>query len=175
MEEKPLEKLEPLEQSKTRSKWGGARPNSGPKPKADTLKALKKQFREYFTEEEIEEVMADVKAQRKEKPEILKMTVEQIFGKAPQSVNLDVNAQVTIVALEGDIKNLLHDNPGDQATEASFDALQDGGRQANDSDSQPVTDIQADSSTAEATSMVGGIYAAREVLDGCLSGSDESE
>lgn len=175
MQEQPVKKLELLEQSPTVSKWGGARPNSGPKPKADTLKAVKKQFREYFTEEDIADVMFKVKAQMDNKPEILKLAVEQIFGKAPQSINMDMNAQVTISTLENSIKDLLYDTSRDQASEVGGDTLQDGRGEADGVDTQSAQDLSVDRAASEAASLASGLHATREILDGCLSGTDESE
>lgn len=73
---------------------GGRQPGAG-RPKGSTKRPV---FRDYFTEKEILEVVARAKEQCKTKPDILKMVIEQLFGKAPQTV--DMNANVSIMPSE---------------------------------------------------------------------------
>lgn len=46
------------------------------------------QIRDYVTKEEIAELVEVAKKQAKNKPELLKFLLEQVFGKAAQSVDL---------------------------------------------------------------------------------------
>lgn len=56
-----------------------ANPNGRPK---------RKTFRDYFTEEEELDLINKIK-QVSDKPEILKLTVEQLFGKPRQNIGID--------------------------------------------------------------------------------------
>ena len=58
--------------------WNG-NPNGRPKGKT---------FRDYWNEEEIADLVKEVKEHYKEKPEILKLVVEHIFGKPQQAIDL---------------------------------------------------------------------------------------
>lgn len=49
----------------------------------------KKSFRDYFSEQEEQDLIVAVKAVMKERPEILKMTIEHIFGKPKQNMSID--------------------------------------------------------------------------------------
>jgi hypothetical protein len=59
---------------------GGARPGVGRKPGV----ANRPQIRSYFTDKEIEELVATLKERAKTDSTILKFLSEQVFGKAPQ-------------------------------------------------------------------------------------------
>jgi len=59
-------------------KWNG---NKNGRPRHKT-------FRDYFGEKEIDELVKIVKRDYKKRPEILKLVVEQVFGKPAQNVNL---------------------------------------------------------------------------------------
>lgn len=52
----------------------------------------KKTFRDYFNEEEEENLIIRVKEVMAERPEILKMVVEHIFGKPNQKTDVDVTS-----------------------------------------------------------------------------------
>ena len=54
-------------------------PNGRPKGKT---------FRDYFDETEIEDLVGAIKKVYKTKPEIMKLVVEQVFGKASQNINM---------------------------------------------------------------------------------------
>lgn len=56
-------------------------PNAG-RPKGKT-------FRDYFSETEEADLIVKVKEVLKDRPEILKMAIEQIFGKPRQNIGLD--------------------------------------------------------------------------------------
>ena len=81
-----MEQFENFEkdQEKSKERRGGVRKGSGRKKKALDLKDVKKKFRDYFTEEEIMELVARAKVQSIDKPEMTKFILEQLFGKAPQ-------------------------------------------------------------------------------------------
>jgi hypothetical protein len=63
--------------------WGGVRPNAG-RPKG---KSNKPKIRDYMTPAEVKELVEMAKQQAKDKPEILKWLLEQVFGKATQPVS----------------------------------------------------------------------------------------
>ena len=65
--------------------WGGKREGAG-RPKGSTNKP---RFLDYVTPSEVEGLMAQLKAQANEKPDLLKFALEQIFGKPRQNVGLD--------------------------------------------------------------------------------------
>jgi hypothetical protein len=67
---------------------GGARPNSGRKPGVSKATELKRKIQEYFSEDEVQNLIQEAKEQAKTKPELMKFLLEQIFGKAPQQVEL---------------------------------------------------------------------------------------
>lgn len=71
---------------------GGIRPNSG-RPKGSTTRP---QIRDYFTEEEILDLVKDLKAKAKTDPNIAKFIAEHIFGKAIQPVEGDIKGELTI-------------------------------------------------------------------------------
>ena len=63
---------------------GGKRPGAG-RPEGTTKKP---KISDYITEAEVKSLVATAKKQAKMKPELLKFLLEQIFGKAPQSLEL---------------------------------------------------------------------------------------
>ena len=68
---------------------GGPRPNSGrPKGKKNRETSLRRRIQEFFTEDEIRDLIDTAKKQAREKPELLKFLLEQFFGKAPQRVEM---------------------------------------------------------------------------------------
>jgi hypothetical protein len=68
----------PLPERDEKGKWlPGISPNPKGRPK-------KKTFADYFTEEEIADLINTVKQASKDKTDVMKLTVEQIFGRAKQ-------------------------------------------------------------------------------------------
>lgn len=67
---------------------GGKRPGAGRKPGVSKATQIKRKIQEYFSEEDVKEFIALAKQQAKTKPELMKFLLEQIFGKAPQQVEL---------------------------------------------------------------------------------------
>jgi len=67
---------------------GGKRAGAGRRPGVSKATELKRKIQEYFSEEEVQQLIDDVKAQSKKHPELLKFLVEQIFGKAPQRLEV---------------------------------------------------------------------------------------
>lgn len=47
-----------------------------------------KSFREFWSEDEVKELMDEIKRTYKQRPEILKLAAEQIFGKPHQNLNI---------------------------------------------------------------------------------------
>lgn len=71
------------------SKVGGARKGAGrPLGSKNKETSLRKRITEFFNDDEIRNLVDLAKEQAKEKPELLKFILEQIFGKAPQRVEL---------------------------------------------------------------------------------------
>ena len=68
---------------------GGKQPGAG-RPKGSYTRP---QFKDFITKTEIKKLVDEAKKQAFEKPEILKFVMEQIFGKAPQSVDLTSKGQ----------------------------------------------------------------------------------
>jgi coenzyme F420-reducing hydrogenase alpha subunit len=68
---------------------GGKREGSG-RPKGSTTRP---QFRDYITPDEIKGLVEEAKKQAKDKPEILKFVLEQIFGKAMQPTDITSGGQ----------------------------------------------------------------------------------
>lgn len=63
---------------------GGRRPGSGRKPggKAKLTRAI----RDYISEPEVKALVEEAKKMALVKPEIMRLLIEQLFGKAPQPV-----------------------------------------------------------------------------------------
>ena len=49
----------------------------------------KRTFRDYWSDTEIKQLVAEVKRVYKNRPEILKLTIEQIFGRPRQTIGLE--------------------------------------------------------------------------------------
>lgn len=67
---------------------GGKRPGSGRKPGVSKATELKRKIQDHFSDDEVKELIEDAKEMARSKPEIMKFLLEQIFGKAPQQVEL---------------------------------------------------------------------------------------
>lgn len=72
----------------------------------------KKTFRDYFNDEEEEDLINKIKQAIGERPEIMKMVVEHIFGKPTQQVNTDITSAGKPIPLLGGItqNDILKDN-----------------------------------------------------------------
>jgi hypothetical protein len=88
----------------------------------------KKTFRDYFSEEEEADLISKVKEVLKDKPEILRMAVEQIFGKPKQNVELsgDKNNPIPILNVSTNNGNPQDNesqekNPGDSGRDGSLE------------------------------------------------------
>jgi hypothetical protein len=77
-------------------KNGGARPGAG-RPKGSTTRP---QIRDYFSEAEIAQLVADLKGRSKTDGTILKFLVEQVFGKAPQPLIGEGGGPIRIKGVE---------------------------------------------------------------------------
>jgi hypothetical protein len=60
--------------------------NLGGRPVGSTTK---RQIKDYMSEAEVERMVNKLIAQAEERPELLKFLLEQVFGKARQTVGLD--------------------------------------------------------------------------------------
>lgn len=69
---------------------GGKRLGAGRKPGVSETTIIKRRIASYFSEEEVKQLVLDIKEQAKTKPELLKFLGEQLFGKAPQTIEADV-------------------------------------------------------------------------------------
>jgi hypothetical protein len=67
---------------------GGARPGSGRKPGVSKATLIKLTFKEFFTDDEIKEFVSDIKIAAKTDSNLKKFVAEQLFGKAPQRVEV---------------------------------------------------------------------------------------
>lgn len=67
---------------------GGKRQGSGRKPGVSKATKLKRKIQDHFSDDEVKELIEDAKQMARNKPEIMKFLLEQIFGKAPQQVEL---------------------------------------------------------------------------------------
>jgi len=68
---------------------GGYRPGSGRKPGTVSKAAqLKRRFEDYFTEAEVKDLMADLKNAMARDPKLQIFVLEQLFGKAPQRLEV---------------------------------------------------------------------------------------
>lgn len=92
-----LEKLE-------KKQHGGKREGSGREKKEITVEKIKKQLKDYLTEDEIKEFVVELKIQAKTKPELLKFTLEQVFGKAAQQVEMNHTGKLE---MDVDIKKMI--------------------------------------------------------------------
>ncbi len=93
---------------------GGKRQGSGRKPGVSSATLVRRKFQDYFTEEEVKKLIADVKRESKNKPELLKLIVEQLFGKAPQRMELtgkDGESLVVNLSTEIAQKNGINTSP----------------------------------------------------------------
>lgn len=67
---------------------GGARPGAGRKPGVSKVTLIKRQIQDHFSDDEVMQLIKDAKKMARKKPEIMKFLLEQIFGKAPQRMEL---------------------------------------------------------------------------------------
>jgi hypothetical protein len=93
---------------------GGPRPNSGRKPGVSKATLLKRRIQDYFNEDEVAKLVELAKRQARTRPELMKFLLEQIFGKAPQRVEMTgKDGQALFLPSEILIKNRLSDShPG---------------------------------------------------------------
>lgn len=71
---------------------GGPRKGSGrPKGSVSDATIMRRRIHDHFTETEVRELIADCKAMAKKKPEIMKFLMEQLFGRAPQRIEVSGN------------------------------------------------------------------------------------
>ena len=67
---------------------GGKRSGSGRKKGGTDSEMLKRKIQAHFSDKEVKQLILDAKAMAKKRPEIMKFLLEQIFGKAPQRVEM---------------------------------------------------------------------------------------
>lgn len=67
---------------------GGKREGAGRRPGVSKATLLKNKIQEHFSETEVKQLIKDAKKMAKTKPEIMKFLLEQIFGKAPQRIEM---------------------------------------------------------------------------------------
>ena len=70
------------------SSWGGPREGSGRKPGTSEATLIKRKIREYFTEPQVKELIKEAKVMAKTNPHMLSFLLEQIFGRAPQRIEM---------------------------------------------------------------------------------------
>lgn len=104
---------------------GGIRIGAGRKPKAEG----RKYFREYWSDEEKEQYMKDLKAVYSSNSQLLQYVGDQIFGKAPQALTLDGGLHNTITiefTLKNPPANALSTTSRDTLRSASIYSLSSG-------------------------------------------------
>lgn len=69
----------------------------GGRPKGSTTRP---QISDYITVEEVEQLVEMAKTQAKERPELLKFLLEQVFGRAKQSMDLTGELTNTNIGLD---------------------------------------------------------------------------
>ena len=67
---------------------GGKREGAGRRPGPSKNTLLRRKIQDYFAEADVKKLIAAAKKQAYEKPEIMKFLLEQIFGKAPQQLEI---------------------------------------------------------------------------------------
>jgi hypothetical protein len=67
---------------------GGKRAGSGRKRGVSKVTLIKRKFQDYITEEEVKKLVDGVKKRAKKDPQLAKFVLEQIFGKAPQRMEV---------------------------------------------------------------------------------------
>ena len=93
---------------------GGPREGAG-RP-VGKVNIIRKKILEFFNEEDIRNLVEEAKKQALEKPELLKFLLEQIFGKAPQRLEMtgeDGGKIIIEIAREVAIKNGLNTSTSD--------------------------------------------------------------
>lgn len=89
---------------KNQGTHGGKRQGSGRKPLGDDDvdygRLLKRRIQNYFSEEDIEHLIDQAFEQAKDKPEILRFLLEQIFGKARQNIGVDGGEEGKALVIE---------------------------------------------------------------------------
>lgn len=85
-----------LKIEKTEKKNGGRREGSGRKKKEIEIPKLRQLIKDYLSEDEVKELIEELKKQAKKKPELLKFILEQVFGKAAQQVEMSHSGQVHV-------------------------------------------------------------------------------
>lgn len=78
---------------------GGKRKGSGRKPGVSKVTQLKRTIQDYITEDEVKSLIDTAKEQAKEKPELMKFLLEQVFGKAAQTIEHSGNVNFTLEEL----------------------------------------------------------------------------
>ena len=122
---------------------GGYREGSGRKPGVSKATKIKRAFQDYFEEREIAAMIRLAKKESKTKPEILKFVLEQLFGKAPQKINMDVKGGITLKIVEQELRKIC-DEELEENSEGSPDTLQERNGQSTDIDRGSTDDIQRD-------------------------------
>lgn len=74
--------------------WGGKREGSGRKKGVSQATLIKRKIQEYFSEQEVESLIENLKLQVKERPDLLKFLLEQLFGRAPQKIEMKYEEEV---------------------------------------------------------------------------------
>ncbi len=96
---------------------GGKREGAG-RPKGSTKKP---QFGDFVTEEEVQSLVQEAKEQaRAGKTDMLRFVLEQIFGRAPQ--NIDLTSQGEPLPLLGGLSNGDSNKSNEKATETEQEA-----------------------------------------------------
>ena len=150
-----------------------------PKGSKNSSNILK--LRSFVNKREIERFVELAKKKAQEDPQLLKFMLEQIFGKAPQTVDMNVAPQQrSFQELENNLKMLNTKN--DTIIEATFvneqgtgaALIQAGEREGTSDNPDPGTDIQSDMAAAKSESPRDVPHEIREVIHNSVSGADQN-
>jgi hypothetical protein len=152
----------------------------GGRPKGAKNNVAVLKLRKFVTTKEIERFVNLAKKQAEKDPVLLKFILEQIFGKAAQSVDMTVTPQATrFASLEEKLKLINNDNAKyidgeviEPDTESGADALQDGqGAMANPN---PGENIRPDLETPASEEPHNVPHEVREELCDSVGGADQN-
>lgn len=86
---------------------GGKRPGSGRKPGVSKVTLIKRKFQDYFTEEEVLTLVNSVKDGAQGDPSLARFCLEQLFGKAPQRVEMTGANGAPLIDIAEGIKQII--------------------------------------------------------------------
>lgn len=86
-----------LKNNQVKSSYGGKRIKAGRKKGKSKTTELKEKIRDYLSAEEVKDLIETAKTKAKSDSKILIFLLEQIYGKAPQAINLGGDAKIWVI------------------------------------------------------------------------------